>query len=76
MDLIASNNVLEYELKMADQQITQHKVKKGSVPDDLMDKKQQIEIKMQLLVLQVQSGKLTMEGERDANSLLIDFDLI
>jgi hypothetical protein len=33
----------------------------GSIPDDLMDQKQALEIKMNMLVIQVQTGLLTMD---------------
>ena len=62
VDLIVSNNVLEAELDQVTRQIAQYQVKKAKVPEDLTDRKQQLEIKMQLLVLQVQMGKLTMDA--------------
>ena len=65
MDTIVSNNVLEYELNLVTQTMAALQAKKQAVPEDLVDRKQQLDIKMQLLVLQVQSGKLTMEGKRN-----------
>jgi hypothetical protein len=52
----------------------------GNVPDELMDQKQALEIKMNMLVIQVQTGGLTMEDylanvearmEQDKKSALI-----
>lgn len=59
--------MLEYEERIVSTEIEVYSKRKVPVPDELSDRKQQLEIKMQLLVLQVQTGKLTME------SMLITF---
>jgi hypothetical protein len=61
VDLIVSNNVLEAEQAQLNQKIATEKVR-GKISDELVDKQQQIQIRMQLLVIQVQSGQLTMEA--------------
>lgn len=62
IDLIVSNNVLEFEQKSVNMEIEALQKKKLTVPDELTDRRQQIEIKLSLLILQVQSGKLTMDA--------------
>jgi hypothetical protein len=57
-----SNNVLEFEERRVSAEIEAQSKRKATVPEELTDRKQQLEIKMQLLVLQVQTGKLTMES--------------
>jgi hypothetical protein len=57
-----SNNVLEHEQKVVNEAIAGFKARGATVPDDLTDRQQQIDIRISLLVLQVQTGKLTMEG--------------
>lgn len=49
-------------MQLIDQQIAALTAKKCKIPDDLIDRKQALEIKMNLLVVQVQSGSLTMES--------------
>ncbi|KAJ2962085.1 hypothetical protein NQZ79_g2781 [Umbelopsis isabellina] len=58
VDTIVSNMVLENEIGLVNSAIA---ACHGSVPDDLMDQKQALEIKMNMLVIQVQTGLLTME---------------
>ena len=61
-DHIVSNQVLEYEQAEIVAQITQFQASKKLVPDELQDKKNAYEIRMNMLVTMVQLGKLTMEG--------------
>ncbi|KAG2186195.1 hypothetical protein INT43_002633 [Umbelopsis isabellina] len=58
VDSIVSNMVLENEIGLVNSAIA---ACHGTVPDDLMDQKQALEIKMNMLVIQVQTGLLTME---------------
>ncbi|KAI8903968.1 hypothetical protein EDD86DRAFT_195159 [Gorgonomyces haynaldii] len=58
-DLIISNQVLEFEHQQVLQEIQQLK---GKPSDDLMDKKQAYEFRMNLLVTLIQLGKLDMPG--------------
>lgn len=55
--------VLEGEIQAVDAKISAFKTKKLTVPDELVDRKQALEIKMNMLILQVQTGSLTMEGQ-------------
>jgi hypothetical protein len=61
-DTIASNQVLEHECNLVNQQIASLKVSKKPIPDDLQDMKSAYEIKMNLLITMVQMGTLTMPG--------------
>ncbi|KAI8884202.1 hypothetical protein K501DRAFT_248399, partial [Backusella circina FSU 941] len=54
VDSIVSNMVLEHEMKLVDASTSGNK-------EDLMDRKQALEIKMNMLVIQVQTGLLDME---------------
>ncbi|KAI8970496.1 hypothetical protein BDB01DRAFT_855413 [Pilobolus umbonatus] len=56
VDNLVSNMVLEYELSLVNSAIASAKNK-----DDLIDRKQAIEIRMNMLVIQVQTGILDME---------------
>ncbi|KAH8556654.1 hypothetical protein BGW37DRAFT_417265 [Umbelopsis sp. PMI_123] len=57
-DSIVSNMVLENEIGLVNSAIA---ACQGTVPDNLIDQKQALEIKMNMLVIQVQSGGLTIE---------------
>jgi len=61
IDSVVSNNILEWELEQIQQQMAQHK----QPQDELLDRKTQVDLKVQLLVLEVQTGKLTMEAYLD-----------
>lgn len=57
--------VLEYELGKVEEQLAS-----GKAPQDhLLDRKMQIDIKMQVMTAMVQSGKLTLEGSVSATLL-------
>eukprot|EP00163_Fabomonas_tropica_P009412 TRINITY_DN1921_c0_g2_i6.p1 TRINITY_DN1921_c0_g2~~TRINITY_DN1921_c0_g2_i6.p1 ORF type:complete len:897 (+),score=257.89 TRINITY_DN1921_c0_g2_i6:375-3065(+) len=73
VDLIVSNNVLEQESEALALKLGQMAAK-GRIPDDLQDRKTAIDLKMQLLVIEVQTGKLTMPGylERVKKAMLVD----
>ncbi|KAI8583143.1 hypothetical protein K450DRAFT_224421 [Umbelopsis ramanniana AG] len=57
-DSIVSNMVLENEIGLINSAIA---ACHGTVPEHLMDQKQALEIKMNMLVIQVQTGGLTIE---------------
>ncbi|KAI9289319.1 hypothetical protein BC943DRAFT_286138 [Umbelopsis sp. AD052] len=57
-DSIVSNMVLETEIGLINSAIA---ACHGTVPEHLMDQKQALEIKMNMLVIQVQTGGLTIE---------------
>ena len=59
VDSIVSNGVLEWEETQLTEKI---KALKGKAPEEITDRLQAVQIKMNILVLQVQSGKLSMEG--------------
>ncbi|KAG0255113.1 Coiled-coil and C2 domain-containing protein 1B [Actinomortierella ambigua] len=62
VDLLVSNNVLESEIELAKQGIkTATAAGKTEQVDEYQDRLMQLEVKMQLLVVQVQSGLLTMD---------------
>lgn len=56
VDNIVSNMVMEHELGLVNAGLTKSKDK-----EDLMDRKQALEIKMNMLVIQVQTGMLDMD---------------
>jgi len=58
IDNIVSNAVLEAELKRVEAQIQQNA---GNKQEELLDLKQQIELKMNIILVQVQTGQLTQE---------------
>ncbi|KAL1919989.1 uncharacterized protein VTP21DRAFT_1135 [Calcarisporiella thermophila] len=63
-DTIASNNVLEHEIGLISSKLAA--MDSGSAEyEDQLDRKQALEVKMNLLVLQVQMGQLTMEAYLD-----------
>ncbi|RUS25235.1 hypothetical protein BC938DRAFT_472446 [Jimgerdemannia flammicorona] len=61
VDNLVSNVVLEQELNTVNGQIAVLTARGQPIPDDLTDRKQAIDIKMNLLVIQVQTGQLTMD---------------
>jgi len=62
VDNIISNDVLEHELEVVNSQLAVYAQKKAAPPDELVDRKQAIELKINILVIQVQSGQLTSEA--------------
>ncbi|KAG9291380.1 hypothetical protein G9A89_003484 [Geosiphon pyriformis] len=62
VDNIVSNLVLEHEINLANNLISSLKSQRKPIPEDLTDRKQALEIKMNLLIIQVQTGQLTMEN--------------
>jgi hypothetical protein len=54
--------VLEHEFQQINQQILGFKKNGKSVPDELVDKKQAYELRMNILVTLIQIGKLDMDG--------------
>jgi hypothetical protein len=61
-DSIVSNQVLEHEHQAILAQIQQCTLQKQPIPDELQDKKNGYEIRMNMLVTMVQLGQLTMQG--------------
>ncbi|KAF9429900.1 Coiled-coil and C2 domain-containing protein 1B [Entomortierella beljakovae] len=63
VDLLVSNVVLEYEIQRA-KAMMQEAQSKGNndAVEEYQDRLSQLEIKMQLLVIKVQTGQLTMDG--------------
>lgn len=63
VDSIVSNMVLEYEINLATNALAGNSNKQLSAQarEDLIDRKQALEIKMNMLVIQVQTGMLDME---------------
>lgn len=67
--------VLEAEIQAAQEQIHNAKaVGNSEAADDYQDRLTQLEIKMKLLMLQVQTGQLTMEGYCKAVNARVDKD--
>ena len=67
---MVSNNVMEWALDTLNRKLVQARQQKAKSQEGvdlvelLQDRKQQLELAMQLLVLRVQTGKLTMEDYR------------
>jgi len=59
---MVSNELLESELGKVDAQLNAFAAQKKPPPEDLVDRKQEIELKIKLLVLQVETGMLTQEA--------------
>ncbi|KAG0054676.1 Coiled-coil and C2 domain-containing protein 1B [Gryganskiella cystojenkinii] len=63
VDLLVSNNVLENEIQLAQKMVHDARaVANSELEEEHQDRLTQLEIKMKLLVLQVQTGQLTMEA--------------
>ncbi|KAI9265020.1 hypothetical protein BDA99DRAFT_507483 [Phascolomyces articulosus] len=60
-DSIISNMVLDYEINIANNALTSGKALDTTTKEDLMDRKQGLDIKMNMLVIQVQTGVLDMD---------------
>lgn len=58
VDNIVSNDVLEYEIDAVNTQLA---AQKAAPPESLIDRKQALELKMNLLVIRVQTGQLSPE---------------
>jgi hypothetical protein len=59
---LMSNNVLEWEAAEVEKEIAGLRAKRQEVPDELLSRKQIVEVKMQGLIIGVQTGKITMEA--------------
>ncbi|KAI9493604.1 hypothetical protein BDB00DRAFT_872275 [Zychaea mexicana] len=59
-DSIISNMVLDYEINIANNALSSGKQVDAATKEELMDRKQALEIKMNMLVIQVQTGVLDM----------------
>eukprot|EP01113_Clastostelium_recurvatum_P018901 TRINITY_DN2227_c0_g1_i2.p1 TRINITY_DN2227_c0_g1~~TRINITY_DN2227_c0_g1_i2.p1 ORF type:complete len:785 (-),score=252.31 TRINITY_DN2227_c0_g1_i2:70-2169(-) len=62
---IISNDVLEFEVGRLNNLIAQYKTQKKEVPEEIEDRKQALELKMNILVIQVQTGALSVETYTD-----------
>ncbi|OZJ02625.1 hypothetical protein BZG36_03831 [Bifiguratus adelaidae] len=62
VDSLVSNMVLEHEVGLVDAQIAACTSKSLPVPEEIADRKQALDIKINLLVIQVQTGQLTMDA--------------
>ncbi|GBC25949.1 coiled-coil and C2 domain-containing protein 1B-like [Rhizophagus irregularis DAOM 181602=DAOM 197198] len=65
VDALVSNLVIQHEVEAVDAQIATLEAQHKSIPDDLTDRKNALEIKQNLLVIQVQTGQLTMDKYLD-----------
>ena len=65
VDLLVSNLVIQHEIDTVNAQITTFESQRKTVPDDLTDRKNSLDIKQNLLVIQVQTGQLTMDKYLD-----------
>ncbi|KAI9323183.1 hypothetical protein BX666DRAFT_1848096 [Dichotomocladium elegans] len=61
VDSIVSNMVLEYEMNLVNTALASGGVRAGVSKEDLLDRRQALEIKMNMLVIQVQTGMLDMD---------------
>ncbi|CAJ0634052.1 16083_t:CDS:2 [Entrophospora sp. SA101] len=57
---IASNLVLQNEIELITNQITTLEAQRKPIPEDLLDRQNELEIKMNLLLISVQTNELTM----------------
>ncbi|ORX62391.1 hypothetical protein DM01DRAFT_1331816 [Hesseltinella vesiculosa] len=62
VDVLVSNMVLEHEMNVVQTTLSTGKYGPGRTKDDWMDRKQALDIKMNMLVIQVQTGILDMAG--------------
>jgi hypothetical protein len=62
IDRIKSNAVLEYEQQKIEKEIETLKQANKNVPEDLLDRLAQVKLKLNLLMLQIQTGQLTIES--------------
>lgn len=53
---------MEQEMEKITKATQEYASKGKKVPDELVERKQELDIKMSMLVISVQTGKLTMEG--------------
>ena len=65
VDLLVSNLVRQHEIETVNAQIATLEAQRKSIPDDLTDRKTALDIKQNLLVIQVQTGQLTMDKYLD-----------
>src|SRR6266498_5477488 len=65
VDILVSNLVIQHEVEAVNAQIATLEAQHKPVPDDLTDRKNALEIKQNLLVIQVQTGQLTMDKYLD-----------
>lgn len=72
VDNLVSNMVMEHELGLVNAGIASKQSAK--IKEDLMDRKQAIEIKMNMLVIQVQTGMLDMNTYLDSVQKRMDQD--
>ena len=55
-----SHTVLDAEIKLLDEQIASYKARNAAVPDELTDRRQEVKLKMDLLLIQVQTQQLSL----------------
>ncbi|RHZ49946.1 hypothetical protein Glove_508g6 [Diversispora epigaea] len=61
VDLMVSSKLLQQESELIDAQIVSLQTQQKPVPEDLLDRKSAIQIKMNLMEIQVQTGQLTID---------------
>jgi hypothetical protein len=62
VDRIESNAVLEYEQQKVEQQMVLLKRAKKEIPEELQLRLNQVQMKMQILIIKIQKEILTMES--------------
>ncbi|CAG8565829.1 8542_t:CDS:2, partial [Diversispora eburnea] len=65
VDLMVSSKLLQQESELIDAQIASLQTQQKSVPEDLLDRKSAIQIKTNLMEIQVQTGQLTIDKYMD-----------
>lgn len=65
LDNVFSNEVLEHEKTQVETQIQSYQSKSQPIPDDLEFRRGDYQLKLDLLVMMVQTGQLTPEGYAD-----------
>ncbi|CAI2169408.1 16096_t:CDS:2 [Funneliformis geosporum] len=61
VDLLVSSLVIQNELDVVNNQITILEAQRKPIPEDLTDRKASLDIKQNLLVIQVETGQLTLD---------------
>lgn len=72
MENIVSNDVYEWEIEQVTKQIVEYQSKKKPPPEDLVDRKQHLEMNMNLLGINVQTGKLTGLCQRNDGKVMMN----
>lgn len=65
VELMVSSKLLQQESELIDAQIASLQTQQKPVPEDLLDRKSAIQIKINMMEIQVQTGQLTIDQYLD-----------